>query len=96
MQACVLFQLLPDDGDGRVHWNRCEEGFHIIRCSAFPFPKSNAFELVHKVMGITGVMWGMSYLWPKDVGQLITPLIDYCTPAGQFGPNQGVLFVDHG
>ena len=72
MSLCVLFQFLPGNGDGRVHWDKCDKGLHIIRHNAFPFPKSDGFDLVHKVLGIPEIMWGMSYQWPKDIGQLLS------------------------
>ena len=60
MWLCVLFQLMPDNGDGRVHWNRCKESLHIIRFNAFPFPRYGRFDLVHKVLVVPDMMWGMS------------------------------------
>ena len=61
MQLCVLFQPMSDDGDSRAHWDGYEEGLHIIRCNAFPSLKSNGYDIVHKVLGIPDMMWGMSY-----------------------------------
>ena len=42
---------MHDYGDGmvRTHWNRFEE-HDTIGCSALPFPKSDGFDLIHKVM----------------------------------------------
>ena len=53
MYLGILFQLMPDDGDDRVHLEGCEEGLHIKRCNAFPFPRSDGFDLVHNVLGIS-------------------------------------------
>ena len=61
MQLCVLFQLTPNNGDGRVHWERSEESLHVKRCNAFPFPMSDRFDLVHKVLCVPDMISGMSY-----------------------------------
>ena len=75
-----------DYGDGRSHCDTCEEVLHIIRCNALPLTRSGRFDLVHQVLGVPNVMWGMSYKWPKDVGQLLVHPIYNCTPAGHYGP----------
>ena len=33
-----------------------QRDLHIIRCNAFPFPKCDGFDLVHKILGILDVM----------------------------------------
>ena len=75
-----------DNGDGRVHWNRCEEVLHIIRCDAFPFTLPDGFDLVYKVLSILDVMRGMPFQWPEDVSQLLGhPVYEYM-PARYCGP----------
>ena len=92
MLFCVLFQLIPDDKYGWVHWYNCEEGLHIIRCNAFPFPKSDEFDLVYKVLDVPDMMLEISYQWPEDVCQLLGHTIGNCNPVGLYGP-KGVSYV---
>ena len=73
MKLCVLLQLMPHNQDGRVHQDRCEEDLHIITFNAFPSPKYDGLYLIHNALGVPYVMWGMSYQWPKDIGQCLRP-----------------------
>ena len=75
---------MTDDGDDRVHW-------HFIRCNTFHFPKFDEFELVCKVLGISDVIWEMSYQWPDDVGQLLGHPISDCSPTGHYEPKGCLL-----
>ena len=72
MQLFVLFQLVPDDGEGRFNYDTCKDGLHAMRCNVFPFPRFDEFDLIHKVIGFPDAMWEMSYQWSKDVGYLLS------------------------
>ena len=91
IQLCGLLQLLQDNGDGSVQCNRCEEGLHI-RFNAFSFPKVDRFDLIHIILGIPDMMWGISYQYPKDVGQVLGHPICKCTSARQYGHKGDPLF----
>ena len=85
-----------DNGDGRIHWNRCEEGHYIIGCDGIPFPKADGFYVVYKVLSVPDMMRGMPYQWPEDVSQVLGHLICDHTSAGSYGSKGGALFVYFG
>ena len=56
LRLSVLFQLVPHDGYGMVHWDWYEEGLYFMGCSAYHFPKADGFDLVYRVLDILDVM----------------------------------------
>ena len=86
-EALCVVVILFNDGDGRVHWNRSEEGFHIIGCDAFPFCQFDGFGMFCKVSSVPDVMRVMPYKRPEDVSQLVGQPVNDCITACYYGPH---------
>ena len=75
--------------DGRLNWNRCEEGLYIKGCNVFPWFQPFALELLNEVLGVFEVMWGLAYKGFDDVGKLLSNAICDGPPTGNNGPEGG-------
>ena len=57
-----------DDVEGRVHWNKCEQGHHIIGGHTFLLLKLDGFGLLCEVLAVPEVVRGVTYQWVENVG----------------------------
>ena len=50
-----------DNAEASIHWNRCEEGLHIIGLNVFLLPQNDGCAVINKVLRFPDVIKGMPY-----------------------------------